>query len=140
MSSIFHIRRRTQREIFWPLYKEQRAHLADLFPAISYSGQAKRPLAVGIKYDLIGANTGLTARDIKHFLRAYCFGPKYLRMLKRGARRYALDGVPAGEVTDREADYAALELRTHYETRRAGRGGLAAVEAALAGDEMREAA
>lgn len=137
MSSIFHTRRSTQRQIDWPRYKEQRAYLADLFPAISYSGQEKRPLTVGIKYDLIGANTGLTARDVKHFLRAYTFGPKYLRMLKRGARRIALDGVPAGEVTDEEAAYAALELRTHYEMRRAG---LAAVEAALFGGDMREAA
>jgi sRNA-binding protein len=120
MSTIFHLRRRTQRQINWPLYREHRAHLADLFPAISYSGGEKQPLAVGIKYDLIGANTGLTARDVKHFLRAYCFGPKYLRMLKRGARRIALDGTVAGWVSDEEAAHAALELRTHYEMRRAG--------------------
>lgn len=120
MSSIFHDRRAVARQTNWSLYKEHRAHLADLFPAISYSGGEKRPLAVGIKYDLIGANTGLTARDIKHFLRAYCFGPKYLRMLKRGARRIALDGSPDGEVTDEEAAYAALQLRTHYDMRRAG--------------------
>lgn len=113
MSSITHYRLRTQRTTDWTLYREHRAHLADLFPAIRYSGQDKQPLALGIKYDLIGANTGLSAQDIKHFLRAYCFGPRYLRMLKPGARRYALDGGVDGFVSEADAKYAALSLKAH---------------------------
>jgi sRNA-binding protein len=107
-----------------------------MFPAISHSGGRKVPLTVGIKYDLIGANTGLTAADIKHFLRAYCFGPKYLRMLKPGARRYALDGLVDGVVTDDEAAFARLSLDAHFAMkqllkRKVRDAGVRAVAAAL---------
>lgn len=113
MSTITQKRRAIQRSINWPLYREQRAHLADLFAVIAYSGQPKRPLAIGIKHDLIGANTGLSPAEIKHFLRAYTFGPRYLRALKAGADRHDLDGMIAGVVTRDEAQHAALCLRAH---------------------------
>lgn len=114
---ITHKRRATQRTINWPVYHEQRAHLADLFAVIAYSGQAKRPLALGIKADLIGANTGLSEREVRHFLRAYTFGPKYLRALTVGANRYGLDGTPLGYVTVGDALHAALCLKAHYADR-----------------------
>lgn len=123
MSSISIQRQHIQNTTNWPRYREHRAYLADLFPAIRYSGQPKAPLCCHIKYDLIGANTGLSADDIKHFLRAYTFGPKYLRALKAGADRYDLWGEPVGLVTDDEAEMAALALDVHYEMRRAGRVG-----------------
>lgn len=118
MSSISIQRRHIQNTTNWPLYREHRAYLADLFPAIRYSGQPKQPLCCHIKADLIGANTGLAADDIKHFLRAYTFGPKYLRALKVGAPRYALDGSVAGYVTPEEASYASMELKAHYVMRK----------------------
>jgi sRNA-binding protein len=118
MPTITADRVRIQRSINWEAYREHRAHLADIFPAIRYSGQDKLPLACGVKYDLIGANVGLSAADIKHFLRAYTFGPKYLRALKAGARRYALDGSVAGYVTPEEASYASMELKAHYVMRK----------------------
>ncbi|EKS29303.1 ProQ/FINO family protein [Afipia felis] len=118
MSSIIEKRRSINRSINWPAYREQREHLAEMFASIAHSGQAKRPLALGIKYDLIGTNTGLGAADIKHFLRAYTFGPKYLRALKAGAPRYALDGSVAGYVTPEEASYASMELKAHYVMRK----------------------
>jgi sRNA-binding protein len=127
MSSISIQRQHIQNTTNWPLYREHRAYLADLFPAIRYSGQPKAPLCCHIKYDLIGANTGLSADDIKHFLRAYTFGPKYLRALKAGAARFDLWGEPVGIVTDDEAEMAALALDVHYEMRRAGRVGTGAV-------------
>jgi sRNA-binding protein len=117
MSTITHKRRAIQRTINWPAYHEQRAHLADLFAVIAYSGQAKRPLSIGIKADLIGANTGLSEREIKHFLRAYTFGPKYLRALKWCADRIGLDGSPRGHVTLEESAHAALCLKAHYADR-----------------------
>lgn len=113
MSTITHERRAINRSIHWGAYREQRAHLADLFAVIAYSGQPKRPLAIGIKADLVGANVGMSEQDIKHFLRAYTFGPRYLRALKAGATRLGLDGSAHGVVTREEADYAALCLRAH---------------------------
>lgn len=117
MSTITTKRRAIQRSINWGRYREQRGHLADLFAVIAYSGQPKRPLALGIKADLIGANVGLSTDEIKHFLRAYTYGPRYLRVLQEGARRWRLDSFPDGYVTREEADYAALCLRTHYADR-----------------------
>lgn len=128
---ITHKRRAIQRTINWPAYHEQRAHLADLFAVIAYSGQAKRPLALGIKADLIGANTGLSERDVKHFLRAYTFGPKYLRALTVGAWRHALDGAADGWVTYYDAQHAALCLRAHYADREWHRALKAAVAVAV---------
>ncbi len=123
MSSISITRQHIQNTTNWPLYREHLGHLADLFPVIRYDGQPKRPLCCHIKYDLIGANTGLNADDIKHFLRAYTFGAEYLRALKAGAARYDLWCEPVGIVTDDEAEIAALALDVHYEMRRAGRVG-----------------
>lgn len=117
MSTITSTRRAIQRSVNWVAYREQRAHLADLFAVIAYSGQPKRPLALGIKADLIGANTGLSPTEIKNFLRAYTFGPRYLSALKKGAWRYALDGAVCGWVSPNEADYAALSLKAHYADR-----------------------
>lgn len=128
MSTLSHQRNRIYRATDWNRYKEQRAHLADLFPAIAPQGRPKCPLAVGIKYDLIGANAGLSPAEVKHFLRAYTFGPKYLRALKAGAWRFGLDGGHDGWVSPNEAAHAALCLRTHYEMKRCGR-------AVVAGDE-----
>lgn len=138
MSTLSHQRRAIQRTINWAAYREQRAHLAELFPAIACSGQIKWPLALGIKYDLIGANTGLSPADIKHFLRAYTYGPKYLCQLKAGARRFDLSGLVVGSVSDDEADHAALCLKTHYEMKRCGRVGLAAVAKAVSADPIRD--
>lgn len=135
MSTIVEKRRAIQRTINWRAYQEQREHLSELFPAIMQSGQHKAPLALGIKHDLIGANTGLSAADVGHFLRAYTFGPKYLRALKAGATRVDLDWTPAGVVTSEEAAYARLSLDAHYADRER-RGtvrslGARAVESAL---------
>jgi len=135
MSSISIERQHIQNTTDWPLYREHREYLAGLFPVISYSGQSKAPLCCHIKYDLIGANTGLAAADVKHFLRAYTFGPKYLTALKAGAWRYDLWCEPVGLVTDDEAEVAALALDTHYEMRRAGRVGMRAVKRALSSQE-----
>lgn len=142
MSTITEKRRAIQRSINWPTYREQRAHLSELFPAIAVSGERKRALAIGVKHDLVGANTGLSVGDVKHFLRAYTFGPKYLRALQKGAWRFALDGAVDGWVSPNEAEYAALCLKAHFAERTRRRTvreiGLRAVELALVhhGDEV----
>lgn len=117
MSTITAKRRAIERSINWAAYREQRAQLADLFAVIAYSGQAKRPLALGVKADLVGANTGLSPDEIRHFLRAYTFGPKYLRCLKKGAWRHGLDGAKDGWVSPNEAEFARLSLDAHYADR-----------------------
>jgi sRNA-binding protein len=131
-------RQRIQDTTDWPLYRKHRARLADLFPGIRYSGQPKTPLAVGIKADLLAANTGLCGADICAFLSAYTFGPKYLRALKAGAMRIGLSGLACGTVTAVEAEHAAAHLRAHYSLRRACRVGLRAAEAAVAPDVEEE--
>lgn len=135
MSTISIERQRIQDTTNWAQYRKHRARLADLFPAIRYSGQAKTPLAVDIKADMLAANTGLSAADICSFLRAYTFGPKYLRALKAGAMRIGLNGLACGYVTEAEAERAAMCLRAHYSIRHAGRVGLRAVEAAVIEEE-----
>jgi sRNA-binding protein len=117
MSSIIEKRRSIERSINWPAYREQREHLAELFAPIAHNGQAKCPLSIGIKYDLVGTSTGLSVKEVKHFLRAYTFGPKYLRTLKIGAWRTGLDGHIDGWVSPNEAAFAAMSLKAHYADR-----------------------
>lgn len=114
MSTITSKRRAVQRSTNWPAYRAQRAVLADMFAVIAYSGQPKRPLALGILGDMVCANTGLTHAEIRHFLRAYTYGPRYLGALTHGANRLGLDGLPRGYVTADEAGYAARCLAAHY--------------------------
>lgn len=135
MPTIIEKRRAVSRKVNWQAYREQRERLAELFPAISHNGGHKRPLVIGIKHDLIGANVGLSAAEIGNFLSAYTFGPKYLSALRCGASRVDLDGFADGEVSRQDADYAALCLKAHYADRERLRAirrlGLSAVGAAL---------
>jgi len=144
MQDIRDKRQRTYRSVDWSAYREQRRHLASIFPAsIAKSGQAKRPLAHGIRADLIGANVGLSEADIANFLRGYTYGPKYLRALRIDVPRCGLDGTTAGTVGGQEARYASLCLRVHYDQpqrRRSARQiGLSAVRQALV-TELRDVA
>jgi sRNA-binding protein len=132
MSTITHKRCAIQRTINWPVYHEQRAYLADLFAVIAYSGQAKRPLALGIRESFDGVRPFMSGREVRHFLRAYTFGPRYLRALTVGANRYALDGAADGWVSPNEAEHAALCLKAHYADREWHRALLAAVARAVA--------
>ena len=138
MPTITSQRAALERSINWTAYREQRAHLADLFAIIAYSGQAKRPLALGIRADIVGANTGLTPDEVRHFLRAYTFGPKYLRALKKGAWRYGLDGAVDGWVSPNEAEQARLALQAHYADRERRRAVVRAVEVAIAEQQRDE--
>lgn len=144
MSSVSLSRQHIQNTTNWAAYREQRNHLAELFSAVTFSGQQKLPLALGVKRALVAAGTGLSAKEIGHFLRAYTFGPKYLRGIVAGAYRYDLDGLVCGAVTPDEAHHAAMSLSAHYrakEHRRTVRKlGLRAVEDALQADAYAEAA
>lgn len=115
MQELTRRRRARHAAINWLAYRRQRDYLADIFPqAITPNGSpTKRPLTVGIREDLIGANTALTPAEIDHFLSAYTFGPKYLHAVRAGGVRYGLDGVAVGAVDKRQADYADKLLAAH---------------------------
>lgn len=127
-------RARIRDTINWTQYRQERAALASQFPdAFMASGsRAKKPLALGIKHQL--ADAAPDGVDIEHFLRAYTFGPKYLRCLRVDAGRVGLDGQPAGTVSDGDAWYARTCLAVHLDGRHERR------EARLRAEAMMEAA
>lgn len=109
-------RARIRDSIDWTQYRYERATLATLFPdaIMPNSSRCKKPLALGIKHHLADAAPEV---DIDHFLRAYTFGPKYLRCLRLGAVRYDLHGETTGTVSDGDAWYARTCLAVHLDQR-----------------------
>lgn len=70
-------------------------------------GKACWPLKIGIDKDIVIELPDATREDISRFLRVYTNNRRYWRALKEGAPRLAIDGQPAGEVSARDAEYAA---------------------------------
>ena len=70
-------------------------------------GKACWPLKIGIHEDIAAELPDATRDDISRFLRVYTNNRRYWRALKEGAPRLAIDGQPAGEVSARDAEYAA---------------------------------
>ena len=70
-------------------------------------GKACWPLKIGIHEDIGADLPDATRDDISRFLRVYTNNRRYWRSLKEGAPRLAIDGQPAGEVSTRDAEYAA---------------------------------
>src|SRR6478752_6819099 len=68
------------------------------------------PLKVGIAAAIPARCPALEWRVLKMALTAYTGRVMYLRGLVAGAARIDLDGNPAGEVTARDAEYAAAKL------------------------------
>lgn len=81
-------------------------------------GKAKRPLKLGISYELAEACPDISLEDIRLALWDYCTGMSYLRSMVAGASRIGLDGLPHGEVTA-QAERVASEQVTRQEARRA---------------------
>ena len=69
-----------------------------------------RPLKVGIAADIPARCPAVERRMLSVALNAYARRVMYLRALVAGAARVDLDGNPAGEVTARDAEYAAAKL------------------------------
>ena len=92
------------------------------------------PLKVGIAAAIPARCPELEWRVLKMALTAYTGRVMYLRGLVEGAARLDLDGNPAGEVTARDADYAATKLARILASREA------AAVAAKGGERVKPAA
>jgi sRNA-binding protein len=84
--------------------------LAELFPKVFFVYETRRkPLKVGIDADIRAAVGEMP--ELSAALSYYCNNDAYLRRLVAGAVRVDLTGCSAGEVTPRQAGYAALVLQ-----------------------------
>lgn len=92
------------------------------------------PLKVGIAAAIPARCPALEWRVLKMALTAYTGRVMYLRGLVEGAARVDLDGNPAGEVTARDAEYAATKLARILASREA------AAVAAKGGERVKPAA
>ena len=113
------------------------ARLAEAFPQtfVLEKYRPHWPLKVGIAAAIPARCPALEWRVLKMALTAYTGRVMYLRGLVAGAVRLDLDGNPAGEVTARDAEYAAAKLARILASREA-----AAVEAKGAARVMKPAA
>ena len=104
------------------------ARLAEAFPKtfVLEKYRPHWPLKVGIATDIPARCPAVERRVLSVALSAYARRVMYLRGLVAGAARVDLDGNPAGEVTARDAEYAAAKLAETLASREAKRS--AAVE------------
>src|SRR5258705_1764523 len=88
------------------------ARLAEAFPQtfVLEKYRPHWPLKVGIAADIPTRCPAIERRVLAAALSAYARRAMYLRSLVAGAARLDLDGNPAGEVTVRDAEYAAAKL------------------------------
>jgi sRNA-binding protein len=88
------------------------ARLAEAFPQtfVLEKYRPHWPLKVGIAADIRGCCEGLDRRALGAALGVYTRRVMYLRGLVAGTARVDLDGTLAGEVTVRDAEYAAAKL------------------------------
>ena len=100
------------------------ARLAEAFPQtiVLEKHRPHRPLKVGIAADISPRCPAVERRVLSVALSVYTRRVMYLQSLAAGAARVDLDGNPAGEVTARDAEYAAAklaEILASRETKRA---------------------
>lgn len=69
-----------------------------------------RPLQIGIHEALIAAEPW-SARLIRRTLACYVNLPRYMKSVRSGAQRVDLQGMPAGQVTEEEAQHAREQLK-----------------------------
>jgi sRNA-binding protein len=88
------------------------ARLAEAFPQtfVLEKHRPHRPLKVGIAADIRARCPAVERRVLSVVLSVYTRRVMYLQSLVAGAARIDLDGTPAGEVTARDAEYAATRL------------------------------
>ena len=105
------------------------ACLAEEFPQtfVLEKYRPHRPLKVGIAANIPARCPTLERRVLSVALAIYTRRVMYLKGMVAGAARVDLDGNPAGEVTDRDAEHAAARLAETLASREAKRA--AAVEA-----------
>jgi ProP effector len=117
------------------------ARLAEAFPQtfVLEKHRPHRPLKVGIAADIRARCPAVERRVLRVVLRAYARRVMYLRGLVEGAARVDLDGKACGEVTARDAEYAAAKLAGILASREARRVAAAATNR-VARDHERAAA
>lgn len=88
-----------------------RAVLVQRYPGVFMPrGEAKRPLKLGITWDVVDDMPEANRRHIRLAVRDYCSGPTYFLALLTDPVRVGLDGQPAGVVTDQHRAYAEAML------------------------------
>jgi sRNA-binding protein len=104
------------------------ARLAEAFPQtfVLEKHRPHRPLKVGIAADIRARCPAVERRVLSVVLSVYTRRVMYLQSLVAGAARIDLDGTPAGEVTARDAEYAAAKLAGILASREARRVAAAA--------------
>jgi ProP effector len=112
------------------------ARLAEAFPQtfVLEKYRPHWPLKVGIAADIPARCPAVERRVLSVALSAYARRVMYLKGLVAGATRVDLDGNPAGEVTARDAEYAAAKLAKILASREA------AAVAAKGGERVKSAA
>src|SRR6185436_2482675 len=105
------------------------ARLAEAFPQtfVLEKYRPHRPLKVGIAADIRARCPAIERRVLSVVLTVYTRRLMYLQGMVAGAARIDLGGNPAGEVTARDAEYAAAKLAGILASREIKRA--AAVEA-----------
>lgn len=84
--------------------------LIERFPlCFAARGLPKRPLKIGIRFDIKTAAPEIKTRTIHIGLFDYCQGPRYLESFVTGVQRIGIDGADAGAVTD--GDVVTAQLR-----------------------------
>jgi len=93
------------------------AELAEKFPAaFQIDENRRRPLRIGIGGDLrLEMARVMDDNQIAAALTAYATSPGYLRACQPGAIRINLDGLPAGELTEPQANFARRQLEGRSE-------------------------
>jgi ProP effector len=87
------------------------AELVAAFPAtFTLDADQVRPLKNGVREELYDAAAHISHRRISAALARYCRSPPYLKAVKEGVARIGLDGQPAGQVTETEAEAARKQL------------------------------
>lgn len=87
-----------------------------------FGGTARRPLKVGIAFDLLKDYNGTaTLRDIKRAVSFYTNCKAYLMAIIDGGPRFDLVGAPVGEVTEEEKTLALHQLEAPKRARLAYR-------------------
>lgn len=115
------------------------ARLADAYPqAFAVYEKRRRPLKLGVRENLVTA--GMDLQEIRLALSVYCRSYGYLRNMRAGATRVALNGEPAGIVTTEEAARSAEELRKRGAKLREQKEAAAATRRQLAFSNLKAAA
>lgn len=91
---------------------QMRETLHERFPqAFMAKGQVKKPLAVGIREQVLTVAPDLERKYVTYAISNYVLGRKYQESMVAGAQRVNIDGSPAVLVTEQDAGYARLVLQ-----------------------------